>query len=110
VYLSVAVVLIVALTLLGKQIASQTADLAKAGAVIARDPHSIDRLEPHHGLAPFGRPLNELGQELRTAFSKNAMSALKRVGGQLPHVARKSGVRGSHSDTKLPSCQIRFSH
>jgi predicted PurR-regulated permease PerM len=83
VYFLVAIVLLTVLTVLSKQIAAQATELAKALPSMARDPHSIHRLDVPHVLGLLPGRLNEFIQEFGTAFSRNAMPVLRRVGGQL---------------------------
>jgi len=87
VYSFVVVVLIAALMLLGKQVASQATDFAHAVAATPRDPKSIDALPLPNALGPLRERVHESLQQATAAFSENAMPVLKRVGGQILHFA-----------------------
>ena len=85
VYLFVVAVLIAALMLVGKQVASQATDFAHTAAAMARDPKSIDRLPLPNALSPVRDRLHESVQQATAALSESAMPVLKRVGGQILH-------------------------
>ncbi len=96
VYLFVVAVLIAALMLLRKQVASQATDFAHGAAAMARDPQSIDRLPLLNALGPLRQRVHEFVQQATADFSESAMPVLKRVGGQTLHyaggLAGESGV------------------